>query len=73
MTDNDTATKRALGSDMGPRSIAGSTDQIVDAIGQYTAHGFDELIVPDFTLGETAAERVDAFRRFQAEVAVQLT
>ncbi len=72
MTDNDAATKRVLSGDMASRSIAGSTDQLVDAIGQYAALGFDELMVPDFTLGETAAERVDAFRRFQTEVAVQL-
>ena len=55
---------------MGDRTVAGSDEFIIDAIGQYAADGFDELIVPDFTLGATAEARRDAYERFTAEIAV---
>jgi alkanesulfonate monooxygenase SsuD/methylene tetrahydromethanopterin reductase-like flavin-dependent oxidoreductase (luciferase family) len=51
------------------RVVAGSDDQLVDAVGQYAEAGIDELIVPDFTLGRTAAERLDSYDRFRADVA----
>ncbi len=38
----------------------------------YADAGFDEFIVPDFTLGDTFEERLDNYRTFQAEVVAQL-
>jgi alkanesulfonate monooxygenase SsuD/methylene tetrahydromethanopterin reductase-like flavin-dependent oxidoreductase (luciferase family) len=51
------------------RLVAGSDAQLVDAVGQYADAGIEELIVPDFTLGRTATERLDSYDRFWAEVA----
>ncbi len=60
------------GGDMGPRSIVGSNAQLVDEIGKYDELGFDELIIPDFTLGNTPEERADRYRMLQADVISQL-
>lgn len=65
--DADKAAKLTSG-EAGERSIAGSVEQICDAIGTYAEQGFDEVIVPDFTLGATREERFDTYRLFQDEV-----
>ncbi len=49
-------------------AIAGSTERVLDAIGRWSESGFDEVIVPDFSFGDTAAERRDNFERFRDEV-----
>jgi probable F420-dependent oxidoreductase len=51
------------------RSIVGTTAQIVDAIGEYKDQGFDEVIVPDFTLGGSAEQRLEAYNTIWNEVA----
>jgi alkanesulfonate monooxygenase SsuD/methylene tetrahydromethanopterin reductase-like flavin-dependent oxidoreductase (luciferase family) len=51
------------------RSIVGTTAQIVDAIGEYKNQGFDEVIVPDFTLGGSAEQRLEAYNTIWNEVA----
>ncbi|WP_394934959.1 LLM class flavin-dependent oxidoreductase [uncultured Ilumatobacter sp.] len=56
------------GSPMASRSIAGSNEQIIDALGQYAATGFKEVIIPDFTLGTNAKERRDAYARFRDDI-----
>jgi probable F420-dependent oxidoreductase len=53
------------------RSIVGTTSQIVAAIGQYVDQGFDEVCVPDFTLGGSAAQRLDAYGSIWANIASQ--
>lgn len=50
------------------RSIAGTDQQIIEAIGEYAEQGFDEVIVPDFTLGKTAEQRRDAFQRIHDDI-----
>jgi hypothetical protein len=52
------------------RSVLGTPSQIVDAVGQYKELGFDEICVPDFTLGNSASERLDSYATFWNEVAV---
>lgn len=69
MTDNAEFATNIKGGDMGERSVIGSNTQLVDEIGRYVDLGFDELIVPDFTLGGTPEERVAKYHEFQAEVA----
>jgi alkanesulfonate monooxygenase SsuD/methylene tetrahydromethanopterin reductase-like flavin-dependent oxidoreductase (luciferase family) len=69
--DADLATNIKAG-DMGPRSIIGSNDQLVDEIGKYLEMGFDELIVPDFTLGATAPERAERYVSLRTDVLSQL-
>ena len=51
------------------RSLVGSSQQIVDLIAQYAEAGVDEFALPDFTLGESAAQRREAIERFRDEVA----
>lgn len=50
------------------RSLIGSPAQLVEVISGYTELGVDELIVPDFTLGETLAQRLDNYERIAAEI-----
>ena len=38
-----------------------------DFVGRYREIGFDEFIVPDFTLGDTFEARLDAYRTFMEE------
>jgi probable F420-dependent oxidoreductase len=73
MNDDPDVAVSVKGGDMGERSIIGSNDQLVDEIGRYVELGFDELIVPDFTLGGTVEARVDSYRTFQAEIASHFT
>jgi alkanesulfonate monooxygenase SsuD/methylene tetrahydromethanopterin reductase-like flavin-dependent oxidoreductase (luciferase family) len=72
MTDDDSKVGKILAGEMGDRSIAGSDDHIVEQIGRYIEQGFDEMIVPDFTLGHTSEERLDAHQRFATNIAAQL-
>ncbi len=72
ITDDDAAVDKIMAGDMADRSIAGSIDHIVEQVGRFRDAGFDELIVPDFTLGASAEERLDAYRRIHAEVVPQL-
>jgi probable F420-dependent oxidoreductase len=58
--------------DMGERSIIGSNAQLVEEIGRYAALGFDELIIPDFTLGGTSQERIERYAELQSSVLDQL-
>lgn len=51
------------------RSVVGTTSQIVDAIAEYAQLGFDEVCVPDFTLGATPEQRRESYNTFWNEVA----
>jgi probable F420-dependent oxidoreductase len=55
------------------RTLAGSTQQLIDQLGQYAGLGFDEFILPDANLGATVAERADQLARIKAEVFDQLS
>ena len=52
------------------RSVIGTPAQLVDAVGQYKDLGFDEVCVPDFTLGQSPEQRRDAYAQFWSEVAI---
>ncbi|MGH9304438.1 MAG: LLM class flavin-dependent oxidoreductase [Acidimicrobiales bacterium] len=51
------------------RSAAGTPDELVALLGDYTKIGLDELVVPDRTLGDTATERQETMQAFLEEVA----
>lgn len=51
------------------RSIVGTSSQLVDAVGKYKELGFDEVCVPDFTLGGTPQQRAESYEKFWVEVA----
>jgi alkanesulfonate monooxygenase SsuD/methylene tetrahydromethanopterin reductase-like flavin-dependent oxidoreductase (luciferase family) len=70
-TEDQAMIDGAMSGPMGDRSIAGSNDQIAEAIGQYAELGFDEVIVPDFTLGKTADARRATYEMFMADIAPQ--
>ncbi len=71
MTDDQRVVENIMAGEMGDRAIAGSDDHVADQLGRYAEGGFDEVIVPDFTLGATPEERRDAYRRFAADIASQ--
>lgn len=50
------------------RSVIGGADMMIETLASWRDLGFDEVIVPDFTLGADAAERSDAYRWFASEV-----
>jgi alkanesulfonate monooxygenase SsuD/methylene tetrahydromethanopterin reductase-like flavin-dependent oxidoreductase (luciferase family) len=50
------------------RSLVGGVGELQDAVGRYAELGIGELIIPDFTLGGSASERVDTYARIKAEV-----
>ena len=53
------------------RSVVGTPSQLVDAVGEYKELGFDEICVPDFTMGATPEERLEKYGVFWHEVASQ--
>ena len=72
MVDDQRAIDGIIAGEMGNRSIAGSDDHLIKQLGRYADDGFDETIVPDFALGDTAEARLDAYRRFNDDIASQL-
>jgi alkanesulfonate monooxygenase SsuD/methylene tetrahydromethanopterin reductase-like flavin-dependent oxidoreductase (luciferase family) len=53
---------------MESRTIAGSADELVDRLGRYASNGFDEFIVPDWNLGDSAEERRDRLAELHERV-----
>ncbi|MEL6893864.1 MAG: LLM class flavin-dependent oxidoreductase [Actinomycetota bacterium] len=72
MTDDPEAIAKVEAGDGADRTIAGSDERIIDAMNRYVELGFDEVIVPDFTLGRTPEARQDAYRRFRADIAPRI-
>ncbi|MGK2949746.1 MAG: TIGR03560 family F420-dependent LLM class oxidoreductase [Acidimicrobiales bacterium] len=62
LTDDQAKAAQLLDSTGGRAAIAGTTEQVSEAVAAWQAVGVDEVIVPDFTLGRGAArlERMDA-------------
>ncbi|MGA0878732.1 MAG: LLM class flavin-dependent oxidoreductase [Ilumatobacteraceae bacterium] len=50
------------------RSVIGGTDVMIETLAGFRDLGFDEVIVPDFTLGADTSERLDSFQWFATEV-----
>ena len=57
VTDDQTTIDKVRAGGMAERTIVGSIAQIVDEVGGYVEHGFDEFIVPDFTFTDDTTER----------------
>jgi alkanesulfonate monooxygenase SsuD/methylene tetrahydromethanopterin reductase-like flavin-dependent oxidoreductase (luciferase family) len=73
ITDSADVVARAGEGPFGDRTLAGSTAQIVDAIGRYGELGFDEFIIPNANLGRERARRQEALARIDAEIVSQFT
>jgi len=68
LVDDDATVEKLRKVAPADRSIIGSLTVIADAIDAYRDLGFDEVIVPDFTLGASHAERIDKYERLRTEV-----
>jgi len=68
LTEDQEKIDKALAGPMGTRTVVGSTERVIEAVGEYAELGFDEVIVPDFALGATAEARRDAYEQIAAEV-----
>jgi len=53
------------------RSIVGTTSQLAGEVQKFIDAGFDEICVPDFTLGGTAEQRANAYNTIWNDIAVQ--
>lgn len=51
------------------RAVVGTVEQLNEAVAEYAAIGFDEVCVPDFTLGATAEARRQSYSTFMSSVA----
>jgi probable F420-dependent oxidoreductase len=62
LTDDRSKARDLVAAAGGRAAIAGTVDDVVEAVAAWQAIGLDEVIVPDFTLGRGAAvrERMDA-------------
>ena len=68
ITDSDAQRDKLLAKVGTDRAIIGTPAEIVDVIGQYAAAGLDEFALPDFNLGESAAQRKETIERFHEEI-----
>lgn len=50
------------------RSVVGDASHIRGVVEKYAAQGFDEIIVPDFVLGDTPEQRRAGYERFRDQV-----
>jgi alkanesulfonate monooxygenase SsuD/methylene tetrahydromethanopterin reductase-like flavin-dependent oxidoreductase (luciferase family) len=73
ITDSAEVIEKSKTGGFADRTLAGSVDQIVDAMGRYAELGFDEFIVPDANLGRDRAQRRERLERIDADVVRQLT
>ncbi|MEM1333276.1 MAG: LLM class flavin-dependent oxidoreductase [Actinomycetota bacterium] len=73
MTDDAEVVANMEANDGADRMIVGSDERIIDAMNAYAELGFDEVTVPDFTLGRTAEARADAYRHFAGAIAPHVT
>ncbi len=72
-TGDQSKIDEAIAGPMGDNTIAGSTGFVVETIGRYVELGFDEFIVPDLTLGETAEDRADGYRWLMEDIVPQVS
>lgn len=72
LSDDDAANARVLAGPLGPRTIAGGAQQLIDTLSRYAEIGFDEFIVPDWLMGGDSHGRKDHLDRLHTEVISKL-
>ncbi len=72
ITDSPEVIEKSRTGGFADRTLAGSVDQIVDAMGRYTELGFDEFIVPDANLGRDRAQRRERLERIDTDIVKQV-
>jgi alkanesulfonate monooxygenase SsuD/methylene tetrahydromethanopterin reductase-like flavin-dependent oxidoreductase (luciferase family) len=68
LVDNDEKAAKIRSSAPADRALIGSVSELIDIMNEFAAMGIDEFIVPDFTLGRDAKERIDTYDRLRVEV-----
>ena len=68
VTDDADKAERLARSAPADRAVIGSLERIAERIEGYVEAGFDEVIIPDFTLGSTPEARRSMYDRFAREV-----
>ena len=68
VTDDADKAERLARSAPADRAVIGSLERIAERIEGYVEAGFDEVIIPDFTLGSTPEARRIMYDRFAREV-----
>lgn len=71
-TNDAASSERIRAAAPADRSIIGDAATMIEALTSYRDLGFDEVIIPDFTLGRDAAARHDAYIWFAEEVIAHL-
>jgi len=68
VTDDEATANKIRGGDMASRAVVGNDAELTEQLGELGALGFDEIIVPDFTLGESPEQRRENYERLAANV-----
>lgn len=68
VTDDDATAERIRTVAPADRSLIGSVARLTELLGEYRDLGFDEVIIPDFTLGATLSERLAAYHLLRDEI-----
>ncbi len=68
LTDDADVIASVQAGDGADRTIVGGDERVIEAFNHFATLGFDEVIVPDFTLGRTPEERADAYRRVMTDI-----
>jgi alkanesulfonate monooxygenase SsuD/methylene tetrahydromethanopterin reductase-like flavin-dependent oxidoreductase (luciferase family) len=71
ITDSAEVVAKSRTGALADRTLAGSVDQIVDAMGRYVELGFDEFIVPDANLGRDRTQRRERLELINTEIVSQ--
>lgn len=66
--DDAAAADKIRSGDMATRAVVGTDAELTEQLGELGALGFDEVIIPDFTLGESPEQRRENFERVAANV-----
>jgi len=68
LSDDEAYLKRVKEGSIGRPTIAGNVSEVTEIVNDYVKAGVDELIIPDFTLGQ-GARKIGTLDRFINEVA----
>jgi hypothetical protein len=50
------------------RTIVGSDAHIIEQLNLFKELGYNEIIIPDFTLGRDPVSRMNAYERFRTDI-----
>ncbi|MFM7263842.1 MAG: LLM class flavin-dependent oxidoreductase [Acidimicrobiales bacterium] len=68
VTADDATTKKMRERMPSDRGVVGTIAEINEAVEEYRSHGFDEICVPDFTMGASPAQRRENYEAYASGV-----